>query len=56
MLAEVNNVSSDEAIEIFAFIFVLVCLIAAAVAGFRQLWIACGCCVFVAIIAALLLL
>jgi hypothetical protein len=56
VLAEVNNVSSEEAVEIFAFIFVLVCLIAALVAGFRQLWIACACCVGVALIAGILLL
>lgn len=55
-LAEVNNVSSEDAIEAIGFIFILACLIAALVAGFRQLWIACGCCVVVAIIAGFLLL
>jgi hypothetical protein len=54
LLAEISG--EGEAIDLLALLFVLGCLVAAAVAGWRQAWIACGCLVAVAIIAGALLL
>lgn len=56
MLAEVNNVSSDEAIELIGLLVVIACLVAAGVAAWRSLWVAAGGLVVVAIVAAFLLL
>lgn len=56
MLAEVHNVSSDDAINFIGIIVVIACLIAAGVAAWRALWIAAGGLLVVAIVAAFLLL
>jgi hypothetical protein len=56
MLADVNNVSSEEAVEVFTFLFIFACLIAAAVAAWRGLWIVVACLAAVALITAVILL
>jgi hypothetical protein len=54
MLAEIGGTS--DAVDLLGLLLVLACLAAAAVAGWRQAWIACGCLIVVAIIAGALLL
>lgn len=56
VLAKVNNVKLDDIVTVAGLVIVIGCLIGAGFAAFRQLWIAVGLLVLVAIIAAFLLL
>lgn len=56
MLAEVNDVSSGEALELVGILLVVCCLIGAGYMAYLRNALACGLLVVVAIVAAFLLL
>jgi hypothetical protein len=56
MLAEVNNVSSEDAVTLIGILLVVCCLIGAGYMAYLQNALACGLLIVVAIVAAFLLL
>ena len=56
LIAEIGRGDTHELIWVIGLLLVLGCLVAAAVAAWRSLWVAAGCLVVVAIVAGFLLL
>jgi hypothetical protein len=56
LLAEIGRGDTGELVWIVGLLLVLGCLVAAAVAAWRSLWVAAACLVVVALVAGFLLL